>query len=391
MVSQMKTIARFSSTGAKLAKGGVTALLLTVWIAVAAPAAAQDYSSGQDAYANRDWDAALRIWTEEASAGSAEAMLGLGNLMDFGLAGPADPVAAFDLYSQAALLGNAEAGFNVAVMLDSGVGTTTDKRAAAGWYSLAALDDFPRAQYNLGQMYALGDGVPVNSQLAALWLGKAVPAIPPSQDLIDTLNRTDGTDLSAPDILQIVMLVDDEAPQARLAWASGAGPEGSRYRIEVADGAAAPGARAVTTTETTASAVSIPLPSLPEQAVVRVFQLTDLDYAVSSWTGTDGEIVDMDPLATVRFQIASDDRRGLGYAERMGSSLQRSGITVAYDIADGSAENSAVFYGYDSDAGLATNVAEFLPGVAGGGANRRSDLGLAPGEVLVRIVFLSEG
>lgn len=387
----MKKTDQSLSTGAKLSPSGFTALLLTIWVTLAAPVAAQEYSSGQDAYAQRDWDAALRIWTEEADTGSAEALLGLGNLLDFGLVSASDPVGAFDLYRQAASLGNAEAQFNVAVMLDSGVGTDVDKRAAAGWYSLAALTDFSRAQYNLGQMYASGDGVPVNSQQAALWLERAVSAIPPSQDLLDGLIPTAPVTLSQPDILQIVMLDGEDAPQARVAWASAAGPEESRYRVEIVDRAPSVNMRAVTTTETTASAASIPLSLLPEEPAVRVFHLTDQDYAVSPWTGMDGAVFDIGPLAKVRFLIARDDRRGLGYAERMGSSLQRSGITVNYDVLDEIGDNSAVIYGYDSDVALAGNVADFLHGVSGGEAEQRVDLDIAPAEVIVRLVFQSGG
>lgn len=362
-------------------------VLLVCALASAFPIHAQQYASGQEAYANRDWEAARRIWSDEAGAGSADALLGLGNLLDFGLTGAPDPEGAFDLYRRAAELGNGEAAFNLAVMLDSGVGTDTDKRAAAGWYSLSAIDDFPRAQYNLGQMYADGEGVPGNGRLAELWLEEAGADIPAARELIADLDTAPGTDLARPEILQAVFVGEGDSAEARLAWASARGPEGSRYRVELTTGNAVPGDRQIVTAETTASAIAMPIAFAPERAILRVLHLTDGDYAASEWTDSTGTLLNVQPTIFVRFEVERDDRRGLGYAERMGASFTRSGAVVSYDQSGADLEESAVLYGYDADAAMATNVADFLPSLAGNAASRQPGLGLAPGEILVRVVF----
>ena len=93
----MPRTGRSSSRGARLWGPALVALLN-----LSGPALAQTYANGAEAYAARDWQAAHQIWRSEADAGSAEALLGLGNLVDFGLLGASDPMAAFDLYLHAA-------------------------------------------------------------------------------------------------------------------------------------------------------------------------------------------------------------------------------------------------------------------------------------------------
>ncbi|WOI57686.1 tetratricopeptide repeat protein [Palleronia sp. LCG004] len=368
---------------------GAASLLIA--LSLAAPAGAQDYGSGQEAYAARDWAAAERLWLDAAEDGSAEAFLGLGNLLDFGLTGPSRPDEAFAMYRRAARLGNAEAAFNVAVMLDSGVGAESDPRGAAGWYALSALDDFPRAQYNLGRIFAEGTGVPANPALADLWLGRAQDDVPAAGDLLQGLAPVEGAALGAPEILLVVLVEDGSGAEARLAWAAPPGPDGSRYRVEMMDAAARPAARQVQSIETEISAASLTLPDLPEDAIVRVIQMGETDYAASPWTDAEGVPVETVPPATVRFRVGQDDRRAMGYAERIGASLDRSGLDVVYDLTEDADGTSSVVYGFDSDLDLAAQIADFVPALGEGGALREGGLDLGPGEVLVRIVFETGG
>ncbi|MBU2957911.1 tetratricopeptide repeat protein [Paracoccus sp. 1_MG-2023] len=376
----MRTIARLLSTGARI----LGSVLLICIAANGTIAAAQPYSSGQEAYANRDWGAARAIWTAEAASGSAEGLLGLGNLLDFGLTGPPDREAAFEMYRKAALLGHPEAAFNMAVMLDSGIGTPVDKRAAAGWYSMAALDGFARAEYNLGLIFQSGDGVPANARVASAWLQRASNAIPSSADALAASPPASATELAAPTILQVLLLGEGAAPSARVAWASGPGPEGSRYRVEVVNTATG---HLIASAEAETTAIAMPLQRRPQSAWVRVLQLTARDYASSDWVDLEGQPVVKGPGRRVRFQVGSADRRAAGYVQRMGSSLERSGIVVSYDDRDPDQDASAIVYGFDSDMTFATDIAGFLPGLSGGNAMQQSDAGISPGEVVVRMIL----
>ncbi len=362
-----------------------TAPIAAILLLAAVPTAfAQEYASGQEAYDARDWDAAERLWTREAADGSAAALLGLGNILDFGLTGPSNFVGAFDRYLEAARLGSDEAAFNVGVMLDSGVGTEPDGRAAAGWYSLSAVEDFPRAQYNLGRMYAEGDVLPENPALARLWLGRAGPAVPAAQNLIPELDPVPGGGLVAPDVLQFITVTDTLEREARIAWTAAPGPDESTFRVEIRDATAA---RGVATGETSASAIVVALPSDPDQMVARVLMVTDTDYAASRWVDTEGTAVDIQRMGNVRFEVSSEDRKALGYAERIGASFARSGVGVTYDLTENTFETSAVLYGYDSDVTFASQVADFLPGLSAEGARRAAGENIAPEEILVRVAF----
>lgn len=363
------------------------ASLVLLWLGGAGPAVAQSFATGQQAYAARDWRAAEEIWIEEAKAGSAEALLGLGNLSDFGLTGEADPEKAFGYYFEAAKLGQAEAAFNVAVMYDSGVGVGQDRKAAATWYSFAALDQFPRAQFNLGQIYAMGDGVPKNPAIAKLWFDQAAGSVPAAAEALTTLDAPVVAGMVAPEPLQIVVMDMGDETEARFAWLAAPGPEGAVYRVELIPADQAREPKEVVSAETTLSAVALPLDRPADQLAWRVLQITPDDYAASDWQLTTGGRLDVTPALKVRFEFFEEDRRGRGYAERVGASLARSGAVVTYDMSGAALEASAVEYRFTSDAPLARQIADFLPAVAGEGPTQSTDAALAPGEIRVRFVF----
>lgn len=378
----MPTTAPRTSPGADALRAASLLLLL------AAPRAAfaQDYSDGLAAYAARDWAAAETLWLAEAEAGSADALLGLGNLYDFGLLGAPDFALAFDYYLRSADLGMPEAAFNVAVMHDAGVGVDRDVAAAAAWYAFAALDGNARGAYNLGQAFAGGAGVPANPGLAAYWLRQAEASIPSAAAALDALpSEAPDAGPAAPDPLALELYTPPSGPAARMAWAGTASPADARYRVDLVRLAdlAAP----VASAETTGSAISVPLAAGADPVAWRVTQIAGDAYAASDWQGSDGVVLAAQPIGTVRFAYAAQDRRAEGLAYRLGGAMARFGVVVDYSPVDGADAESGVTYGYVQDADLAGDVSAFLPGVGPDGAVLRAEDDVAPGEVRVVLSF----
>ena len=367
-----------------------TILLLS--LLAPAPALAQNYENGQDAYAQRDWEAAERLWTEESAGGSADALLGLGNIYDFGLLGPSDPERAFGLYRRAAIAGLSEAAFNIAVMYDAGVGTPEDSRAAAAWYSFAALGGNDRAAYNLGQLFADGVGVARNDQLAAHWFGVAARGVPAADAALAGLDPDAEADtaLSAPAPLGAELFSNPGGTQARFAWQSDAAPAGARYRIDLIRlGSEAPSLLA--SQSTPGSAVAIDLPRPAADFAWRVSQVTPDGYAASGWQDREGASLASPPAGIVRFEYPADDRRAEGLALRLGGAMTRFGTLVDFEGVARDIESSGARYGFAQDAEFAADVAAFLPGAGPDGAALTPGPDMAPGEVRVALAFEDEG
>lgn len=380
----MQTIVQRRSPGASIVRGGLFGLAL----ALPHAAFAQDYATGQAAYAQRDWAAAAVLWQVEADAGSAEALLGLGNIYDFGLLGESDPELAFDFYRQAADGGLAEAAFNVAVMHDSGVGIPRDVQAATAWYSFAALGGNARAAYNLGQLFTGGVDVPRNDALARFWLERAALAIPSARTALADLPpfglqvETPAT----PNPLAMRIFTPPTGPKARMAWVNGTSPPDARYRVELIR-FGPDGSSLFATAETIGSAVSVDLPSAEDDIAWRVTQIAGAAYAASDWQTADGAPLAEQPIGTVRFEFSATDRRAEGLAFRMGGAMARFGAIVDYAPFDGAVVPGAVTYGYSQDEGFAEDVSAFLPGDGRGASVLLSGAGTVPGEVQVTLGF----
>ncbi len=380
----MKRIVRPRSPGASASCGIVTALAFLLPNAVLA----QSYANGQAAYAQRDWAAAEVLWRDEAEAGSAGAMLGLGNLYDFGLLGETDPERALELYQRAADLGLSEAAFNVAVMHDSGVGIPRDTEAAAAWYSFAALAGHSRAAYNLGQLFSGGTDVPRNDALAAFWLARASVAIPSARAALADLPPF-GLQVDAPSTptpLAMQVFTPPTGPQARMAWVDGASPQNARYRVDLIR-MSPEGAFRVASGETTGSAIAVDLPAAESGMVWRVAQVAGPAYAASEWQTAAGGALAEQPIGSIRFEFADDDRRAQGLAFRMGGAMARFGAIVEYVPTEGEAVAGGVTYGFAQDADLAEDVSAFLPGEGPDASVLVSGPQSVPGEVRVTLAF----
>lgn len=366
----------------------VAGLALIALLGAAGPASAQDYPSGEAAYAARDWEAAETIWRAQAEAGAPLAMLGLGNLLDFGLLGDRDPEAAFEQYLAAAKAGLAEAAFNVAVMYDSADGTDRDLRAAAAWYSFAAIDGHARARFNLGQMFAQGAGIPENAALADYWLERAAGSIPAATALREDLRPQVDGDLAAPDLLAAEIISSADGTEARMAWAPRTGPGDASYRVELI--LVGPELLLPLAGERTAgSAIAIPLDDGGADFAWRVLQMAadDSGYASSVWQSASGETLDPAPIGAVRFEFNADDRRAEGFAQRIGGAMARGGALVSYAETDDPVPQSAVSFHYAQDSALASDVSDFLPGSDTISATRIDAPGLTPGEIRVSLSF----
>ena len=82
---------------------------------------------------------------------------------------------ALKIFTELAEQGDADAQFNLGGMYRRGEGVSKDMAQAAAWYRKAAEQGDAKAQFNLGVMYYNGEGVPKDYVQAAKWfyLGKA--------------------------------------------------------------------------------------------------------------------------------------------------------------------------------------------------------------------------
>ena len=390
----MKKTDQPASLGAKMSRATLGPVGLVCLVTFSGPLAAQDYANGQQAYEQRDWTAAQRLWEAEAAAGSAEARLGLGNLYDFGLLGARDPERAFDLYLSAAEDDLPEAAFNVAVMYDSGVGAPQDLEQAAAWYSFAAIGGHGRSAYNLGQLFDNGEGVQENSALAAYWYDIASPSIPSARGALAELSPSTAaeatTELSAPQAVGAHRFTLPDGIEVRFAWQALNGPADAAYQVELL-GIGDEGYRPLGTVRTSGSAAAVDLPELDTPFAWRVSQVKGDRYAASDWTEGNGGVLESSPVGTVRFSYDAQDRRAEGLAYRMGGAMERFGALVLYQGVATPVPISSVTYGYWQDARLATDIATFLPGLASEGAELLPDQSLTPGEIRVSLSFTGEG
>ena len=116
----------------------IKAALFTLVLAFAAPAAAQDFNAGLEAYQRGDYAAALREFRALAEQGHATAQTNLGIMYHDGLGVPQDYAEALSWYKKAAALGNVFAYYNLGLMYSKGDGVAQDVVLAHMWWTLAA-------------------------------------------------------------------------------------------------------------------------------------------------------------------------------------------------------------------------------------------------------------
>ena len=120
--------------------------------AVAAIADPDPMAEARRAIEAKDHARAREILRPAVEAGSVDAGLLLGELLEKGLGGEADPRAAAALYSSAAEAGSAEGHFRLGLMRAEGRGVAQKATAAADEWRAAAEAGHIKAQYQLGAM-----------------------------------------------------------------------------------------------------------------------------------------------------------------------------------------------------------------------------------------------
>ena len=357
---------------------------------MSAAAQSPGYSSGAAAFTAKDYPSAARLWANEVSNGSAEAAQNLGMLYDLGLGVPQDANRAFRNYMIAARAGMADAAFNVGVMLDSGTGAPMNRAAAGLWYSRAAARGSQRAQYNLGLMFAQGDGLPRNAELASYWLTRAAENLPAARDLLSDLPEPQPRELTAPLILGAFTVGSGPGAETDFVWAAEEGPVGARFAVQVARRTQAGGMEGrIETVTSDASALTLPATGYdPQWRVVRIDPLTRA-YAASGWQSVTSGPAPQAPRGRVTILHNPGDARAEEMATVLSDELSANGLWV--EVAETGALSpltvSSVRYGYDTDAGLAQELAAFLPGFGADAARLAPGPDTVPGGIAVDLVF----
>jgi TPR repeat protein len=117
------------------------------------------------------------VWFQKAvDAGSIDARVDIGVMLEFGQGVKRNPVEALKWYKYAAAAGSARGMSAVGQSYHRGVGVATDYRLAMIWYRRAAGRGFADAMNNIGILYENGLGVRKNSRLATRWYERGAKA-----------------------------------------------------------------------------------------------------------------------------------------------------------------------------------------------------------------------
>lgn len=121
--------------------------------------ASEAYRKGEAAFANRDYDEAMRWYRMAADQGDVNAELSIGGLYYFGEGVTLDYAEAMRWYRMAADHGSAPAQYAVGSIYEHGQSVVQDYGEALRWYRMAAAQGNTRAEVNLGNLYLSGQGV----------------------------------------------------------------------------------------------------------------------------------------------------------------------------------------------------------------------------------------
>ena len=118
-------------------------LFLTLLIAVAGLAFADDFDDGVAAYGKENYEQAAAKFRLAAAQGRADAQFAIGSMYSNGQGVAQDYAEALRWYRLAAAQGLAEAQNNLGFMYGNGRGVAQDYVRAHLWYNLAAVGDVP--------------------------------------------------------------------------------------------------------------------------------------------------------------------------------------------------------------------------------------------------------
>ena len=344
---------------------------------VLCPALGWAQNTGAEAFAAQDFSTAAQLWQQEANAGSAKAMLGLGLLVDRGFGGTRDVDVAFEWYAKAAALGLAEAQFNLAIMYDGGLGRPRDATRAAMWYTRAALRGHARAQYNLGLLYETGDGITANNALAMGWFDAAADDIPAAAQK-DLPDATGSDALVAPTLsfgqagpggAEVTWTATTTTPQTYLVEVVNAPSQGIGYSAPVL------------AQETELSGVLADI-ATQSSALWRVSAINAAGdaYDPSQWQGS-ADV--MPPRGRITLQSDAKIPAMMLAATLFAADLREAGYWVRID--DVATNADYITYGFTSDAVMASVVANYLPQRDVPALAAQSVASTQPGEIIVNL------
>lgn len=138
---------------------GLMALAGILLVAFPAPTQA-GYREGTAAFAQGQYERAIREFTEDAEQGSIKSMIRLGEMYRKGEGVPQDLSEAKMWYIRATEQGSSRGMFRLGELYLNGEGVERDYTVAAEYYRMAAEKGHRAAQVRLGDLYQRGEGVP---------------------------------------------------------------------------------------------------------------------------------------------------------------------------------------------------------------------------------------
>ncbi len=371
---------------------GLRSAVLAACLTASAAFGAGPYDTGQAAFVAQDYLAAALLWQAEAAAGSPDAAFGLGLINDLGLGQLRNAAKARAWYLDAARLGSVEGAFNAGVMFDAGSGGPQDVAAAADLYGRAAANGNARAEYNLALLYLAGDGVPRNVALARVWLDRASGSLPAARDRLGQLPAATGAAADAPLVPPVprtgTLAAGGAAVRADLVWTAAASAPAARFLVEVLETGGAP----VIAGFTDASAAAVALTDPGASYAWRVSQIdaSGAHYAAGPWWPIGRAAAPSAyeaPAGRILLEVGAEDAPAARFADELADGFRAAGYWVrTVPATPDAAAGTAVRYGFVEDAGLAADVAAFLPGLGRTATERIEGTGLGPGEIAIELV-----
>ena len=137
--------------------------------AVSSAPSVSSLAAANQAYEQKDYASAMRLYQVAAQAGDAQAQYQVGYMYQIGQGVVPDPVTALQWYHKSADQNFANAQSQIGYLYQYGVGVPQDYVAALHWYGLAAAQGFKTAQFQLGYLTQHGMGAPKNYETALKW------------------------------------------------------------------------------------------------------------------------------------------------------------------------------------------------------------------------------
>ena len=147
----------------------IKTILLTFALALALPAAAQEFEAGMKAYERGDYAAALRDLRPLAEKGTVRAQTKIAYMYLVGHGVTQNRAVAVRWYRKAADQGDARAQLHLGSAYTDGRGVARNEAEGLRWILLSAEQGYLPAFYQLGNMYFYGFHVPRDFVQAHMW------------------------------------------------------------------------------------------------------------------------------------------------------------------------------------------------------------------------------